>query len=142
MRAVRPFQRLAICSFIACLAISAAAASPGQEEERSTKVPLIGKLGSSRQAFSGIVQSVDTKRKLLLVNAVEGSYTEYFPVKPHFLVTTAKGTKIPVKKLEPGANVIVYYEVRKDRRAVTDILILGFNKPEKEEKGKKPDSSS
>ena len=100
MRAVRPFQRLAICSFIACLAISAAAASPGQEEERSTKVPLIGKLGSSRQAFSGIVQSVDTKRKLLLVNAVEGSYTEYFPVKPHFLVTTAKGTKIPVKKLE------------------------------------------
>lgn len=141
MRAVRPFRRLGVLSLIVCLAIAAATTASAQEEQRSSKVPLIGNTGPSRQAFSGVVQSVDAKRKLLLVNAVEGAYTEFFPVKAHFLVTTAEGKKIPVQKLEPGTNIIVYYEVRKDRRAVTDILILGTNKPEKEE-DKKPASSS
>ena len=132
MRTTRPFREFGISCLILCVAMTAATAAPAQEEQRSSKVPLIGNTGPSRQAFSGVVQSVDAKRKLLLVNAVEGAHTEYFPIKAQFLVTTAEGKKIPVQKLEPGTNIIVYYEVRKDRRAVTDILILGSTKPEKE----------
>lgn len=142
MRAARPFWRIAIGTLVTCLVMLTATAARAQEEERSTKVPLIGNTGPSRQAFSGKVQSVDAKRKLLLVNAVEGSYTEYFPVKQDFLVTTGEGKRIPVQKLEPGTNIIVYYELRKDRRAVTDILILGSGSREKAVETKKPAPSS
>lgn len=144
MRAIHSSQRFGLWVLIACLAVSTVAAARPQDEHRRTKVPLIGKIagGSNRQAFSGKVQAVDTKRNLLLVDTVEGGQTEYFPVKKNFEVTTARGEKIRVKELQPGSNVIVYYEVKDDRRSVTDILILGPKNPEKEEGTKKPSSPS
>lgn len=144
MRAIHSYQRFGFWVLIACLTISAVAAARPQDEHRRTKVPLIGKIGggANRQAFSGKVQAVDTKRKLLLVDTVEGAHTEYFPVKENFEVTTAGGKKIRVSELQPGTNVIVYYEVKNDRRSVTDILVLGSKSREKEEGPKKPSSPS
>lgn len=106
--------------------------APAQDERR-TKVPVIGKIagGSTHQAFSGKVQSVDLKRNLLLVDTVEGSSTEFFPIKKNVPVETASGERLKVKELAPGTNVIVYYEVKEDRRSVSEIMVLGPGSEEK-----------
>jgi hypothetical protein len=144
MRAIRFTHPLAVCILFVFLAVSTVPGMRAQDEQRSTKVPLIGKVGGGlgRQAFSGKVQSVDTKRKLLTLEAVEGSYTEFFPVKGDFEVSAPGGKKGRVKELKPGTNVIVYYVMKNDRREVTDILVLGAHEPEKEPETKKPDSPS
>ena len=144
MRDNRSYQRFALWVLIACLALSGLTAARAQDEHRRTKVPLIGKVsgGMNREAFSGKVQSFDTKRNLLLVETVEGAHTEYFPVKKNFEVTTASGGKMRASELQPGTNVIVYYQVKDDRRSVSDILILGSKEREKEEGPKKPTAPS
>lgn len=103
------------------------------QDERRSKVPVIGKIagGTSRQAFTGKVQSVDLKRKLLTVGTVEGSSTEFFPVKRNVPVETAGGEKLKVQELLPGTNIIVYYEVKDDRRSVSEIMVLGPGGEEK-----------
>jgi len=103
------------------------------QEERRSKVPVIGKIagGSTRQAFSGKVESVDLKRKLLSVQTVEGGATEFFPIKKNVAVATAGGEKLKVQELSPGTNIIVYYEVREDRRSVSEIMVLGPGGEEK-----------
>jgi len=97
------------------------------QDERRTKVPVIGKIagGSSHQAFSGKIKSVDLKRELLSVGTVEGGATEYFPIKKNVSVQSADGTKLKVKELTPGTNIIVYYDVKEDRRSVSEIMVLG-----------------
>jgi hypothetical protein len=97
------------------------------QDERRTKVPVIGKIagGSSHQAFSGKVKSVDLKRELLSVGTVEGGATEFFPIKKNVSVQSADGTKLKVKELTPGTNIIVYYDVKEDRRSVSEIMVLG-----------------
>lgn len=127
MRAIRPLRPFGFWVLIVFLTLSAVPAVRAQDEQRRTKVPLIGKIGggSNRQAFSGKVQAVDPKRKLLVVDAVEGSHTEYFPVKGNFEVTAPGGRKTRVSELTPGTNIIIYYEVKNDRRSVTSILVLG-----------------
>jgi hypothetical protein len=115
------------------LALAAVRPAHAQDERRS-KVPVIGKIagGSTRQAFSGKVQSVDLKRKLLAVGTVEGSATEFFPVKKNVPVESAAGEKLKVNELSPGTNVIVYYEVKNDRRSVSQIVVLGTGDEQKE----------
>jgi hypothetical protein len=112
------------------------------QDERRSKVPVIGKIagGSSRQAFSGKVQSVDLKRKLLTVGTVEGSSTEFFPVKKNVAVATAAGEKLKVQELLPGTNIIVYYEVKDDRRSVSEIMVLGPGGEEKATDAKDKDT--
>jgi hypothetical protein len=97
------------------------------QDERRSKVPVIGKIagGSSHQAFSGKVKSVDLKRELLSVGTVEGGATEFFPIKKNVPVQSADGTKLKVKELTPGTNIIVYYDVKEDRRSVSEIMVLG-----------------
>jgi hypothetical protein len=70
------------------------------------------------------VQSLDEKHNILNVNAVEGGVTETFPIKKNTHVITAAGTRIRLSDLAPGANVIVYFELRADHRNVTKIEIL------------------
>ncbi len=112
------------------------------QDERSTRAPDIGKTGggASRQAFSGKVQSVDLKRKLLTVGTVEGNVTEYFPVKKNVSVSTAVGEKMKVKELEPGTNVIIYYTVKGDRRSVSEIVVLSAASAEEDPKKSNPPS--
>jgi hypothetical protein len=47
-------------------------------------------------------------------------------------VETAGGEKLKVKELSPGTNVIVYYEVKNDRRSVSEIVVLGPGGDEKQ----------
>jgi hypothetical protein len=103
------------------------AASLGSPQDRpKSKLPVIDKItsGASHQAFSGIVKSVDEKHQVLNVNAVEGGVTEIFPVKKNTRVIGPDGSRLKLDDLVPGTNIIVYFELRADRRSVKRIEIL------------------
>ena len=145
MQQKQVFRAASLSGIFLSLVLGGTSVLQGQEENRSTRVPLIGNVsgGSHRQAFSGIVQKMDVKRKLLLVETVEGGITEYFPVKKDFRVSMASGKKIKASELSSGTNVIVYFEVNEARRTVTDILVLGtMGGEQSDEKAKKPSSPS
>ena len=97
-----------------------------QAQEHKKKVPGLDKITSGRtqQAFSGIVQSLDTQRNILNVNTVQGGATEIFPLKKGIHVTTADGEKTELKTLTPGTNVLIYYEQKRERRTVKQIVVL------------------
>lgn len=103
---------------------------------------MIGKIagGSSRQAFSGKVQSVDLTHKLLKVDTVEGGGTEIFPVTKGTPVSMVGGRKVKLQELAPGTDVIVYYEQKRDRRAVSEIVILAASEGEGKKKQSSPPS--
>ena len=100
--------------------------SQGMAQERKTKLPGLDKItgGPSQQAFSGIVQSLDMKRKILNVNTVQGGVTEIFPIRKGVPVMTARGDKLKLTALVPGTNVIIYYEQKGDRRTMKQIVVL------------------
>jgi hypothetical protein len=116
----------AIGTLLIGLQILAATITLPAQDERRTRVPVLGKIagGTSHQAFSGKVQSVDLKRKLLKVDTVEGNVTEFFPIKKNVPVATASGAKMKVQDLAPGTTVIVYYDQKADRRTVSEIVVL------------------
>lgn len=98
------------------------------QEGHTPKVPGLDRIitpGPSRQAFTGVVNSLDMKTEVLNVDSVSGSGTEIFPLKKKKVhVVTADGDKVKLEKLKPGTNVLVYYEQSGDRKTVTDIVIL------------------
>jgi len=97
------------------------------QEQRRPKVPVIDKITSGapmQQAFSGIVKSIDLESEVLHVDNVNGKSTEIFPIRKKVRVVTADGDKLKLEKLKPGANVLVYYEQRGDRKTVTRIVVL------------------
>ena len=110
-----------------------------QAQERKHKVPALEKImgGSSHQAFSGKVQSLDLDRKILSVDTVQGGVTETFPVKKRVEVVMAGGAKHDLAALTPGTNVLIYYEQKGDRRTVKQIVILA-SKPNVEKKPPPP----
>ena len=110
------------------------------QDERRTKVPVIGKItsASTRLAFSGKVQSLDLQRNLLSVSTVEGSSTEFFPIRKGMSILLAKGGKIKLTELNPGTNVIIYYEQKGDRRTVKEIVVLAARPAEEEKKSPPP----
>lgn len=103
----------------------AAGLASAQDRPRP-KVPVIDKIsgGGSHQAFNGIVQSLDEKRNILNVNAVEGGVTEIFPIKKNTHVFGPDGSRLKLGDLAPGSNVIVFFELRADHRSVKRIEIL------------------
>jgi len=116
------------------------------QDEHKRKVPGLEKIspGFSHQAFSGRVLSVDIRQSLLNVNAVRGSGTEIFPFKKSVRVEAANGDRLKVEELQPGTNVIVYYDQRGEQRTVKDIVVLQAA-PAKEpakEKDSKPGPAS
>jgi len=99
----------------------------GAQDQHKSKVPVIDKItagGPSHQQFSGIVRSIDLESEILNVDTVKGNVTEIFPVKKKVHVVTADGSKLKLTKLKPGANVLIYYEQRGDRKTVTEIVVL------------------
>ena len=125
---------------ILALAFFCGAIPARAQEQRKSKLPVIDKItgGSSKQAFSGIVESVDMKRKLLNVNTVEGGNVEIFPVKKGISVSAANGSKLKLTELTPGTNVIIYYEQKGDRRAVEEIVVLTASPAEEKKKSPPP----
>jgi hypothetical protein len=97
------------------------------QEQRKAKVPVIDKItsgGPTHQQFSGVVRSIDLESEILNVDTVKGNVTEIFPVKKKVHVVTADGGKLKLTKLQPGTNVLIYYEQKGDRKTVTEIVVL------------------
>jgi len=125
-RTVVPFRFLAgIFLALVLLGLPFQTTVKAQEEHKS-KVPVIDKItgGSTQQAFTGIVRSVDLKSEVLNIDNVSGKSTEIFPIKKKIHVVTADGDKLKLAKLKPGTNVLVYYDQKGDHRTVTRIVVL------------------
>jgi hypothetical protein len=116
-------------------AVLAFGASPALYGKKGSKVPVLGKLASgvSYQAFSGKVESLDKGRELLRVNTVQGDHTEIFQVKKDVSVYTAGGDRLKLSDLEPGSNVLIYFQLKNERRTVKEIVVL-TNAPAEEKK--------
>jgi hypothetical protein len=117
---VGPFIALILLGLPFCTTIKA-------QEQHKSKVPVIDKItsgGPTQQAFTGIVKSVDFASEILNVDNINGKSTEIFPLRKKIHVVTADGSKLKLAKLRPGTNVIIYYDQKGDRRAVTQIVVL------------------
>lgn len=119
----------------------------GAQDEHKHKVPVIDKItsGTDRQAFSGLVQSLDLKDSLLVVHDTRYDTDEYFPIKKTVSVATADGKYLTLDSVKPGQTVLVYYEQKSDKRTVKEIVLLegapAAAKPAAPEKGKSPPPS-
>jgi hypothetical protein len=93
-----------------------------------SKLPVIDKItsnGPTRSAFTGKVQSLDAKLKVLDVTSVHGDNLAIFPLNKRIKVSSITGQKLKLAAVTPGTNVIVYYEQQDARRTVQQIIILG-----------------
>jgi hypothetical protein len=108
--------------------------------DRKRKIPVVSKItsGPNRQAFSGKVETLDLKRQVLEVNALEGKGMEIFPVKKGISVSTADGARMKLDELKPGTNVLIYYEQKGDRRTVKEIVVLAAGSDEDTKKRTPP----
>lgn len=121
----RPPNRL-VAGVLLVAALFAFGVSPAHAQKKRSKVPVIGKMGGgSSQAFSGKFMSIDFERNLLKVNTVQGNHTEIFQVKKDVSVYTAGGDKLKPKELTPGTDVLVYFELKDERRMAKEIVVLG-----------------
>ena len=119
-------RRLGIL-WVALLVVFCGLTAPlSAQQDHKPKVPMMDKITSAaeHQAFTGIVQTFDDKRNTLSVNSVEGGATETFSLKKGSRAFTTTGSRIHVADLAPGTHVIVYYDLRADRRSVSRIEVL------------------
>jgi hypothetical protein len=113
------------------------------QQPTETKIPTkIGKIrgGNVQQAFTGKIQSVDTKLKVLNVKAEESTNTEIFPLKKNVDVQTLKGEKRELSDLKPGSDVIIYYQLKRrgSERTIKRIIVLSRGAKEAEKKNPPP----
>ena len=110
------------------------------QQPNKLKLPFPSKIegGSTLQAFSGKVESLDTKRNLLNVNPVEGTGTEIFPIRKSVQVKSADGNKLELSQLKSGRDVIIYYEQKGNRRTVKEIVVLDSGSIKTEKKAAPP----
>jgi len=110
-------------------------------QSHKSKVPIVGKLTStnSRQAYSGKVQSVDLKQKILNVNSLHGRQSEIFPIKKNVRVESLNGDRMNLKALKPGTTVLIYFNQKSGERTIRNIVILSSSK--EQSKGKPAPSS-
>jgi hypothetical protein len=113
-----------ILVFVAFVLGVSARPSGSRAQDGKSKLPVKITSGSGRQAFSGKVQSLDMKRKILNVNTVQGQDTEIFEVNKGVRVASAGGEKLKLKSLLPGTNVLIYFEQKGDQRTVKEIIVL------------------
>jgi hypothetical protein len=110
------------------------------QDQKKRKIPVVDKItgGNSHQAFSGKVQAVDLKRHVLEVNHAEGTGMEIFPLKSGVPVTSAAGAKLKLDQLKEGTDVIIYYDVKDDRRSIKEIVVLAPGSTENHKKASPP----
>lgn len=136
--------RKAVLPRVAALAACALAfcfLPPLQAQQQKTKLPIVGKLapGNHQQAYSGKIQSLNMKEKILNVNSLHGQDTEIFPVKKNMRVEGINGNKLDISALAPGATVLIYFDQKSGERTVKNIVVLSSGK--KQAKGGAPPSS-
>lgn len=118
---------------VACLALILLQAAPlraQQPPQNQGKIPVVGKSTPSlgRQAFSGTVQSLDMKQKVLSVNARQTQDAEFFPIKKNVRVEALNGKRLGLKALKPGTSVLIYFEQKHGQRRVNNIIVLRSGK--------------
>jgi hypothetical protein len=129
--------RCASATLLAGLFVAGVASGqqPGQ-----TRIPKINKIRGSntQQAFTGKVQSVDIKHKVLNLKAEEGAGAEIFPLKKNLDIETASGEKLALGKLKPGSDVMIYYELKDNERNIKQIILLSPGSKEVKKKTSPP----
>lgn len=109
---------------LVCLFVSAA----GRSQQRlGGKLPGIGKStpsGSTQQAFTGSVQSLDKQHHVLNISTSQSGSTEIFPIQKKVKISSVRGRKLKLAALTPGTNVVVYYQEKEGRRTVNQIVVL------------------
>lgn len=115
--------------------------APVHAQPQKSKVPIVGKLtsGNHQQAFSGKIQSLDMKQKILNVDSLHGQETEIFPFKKNVHIESVTGEKMSLSELTPGTSVLIYFNQKSGERKIRNIVVLGSGK--KQAKGKPAPSS-
>ncbi len=123
--------RIAMGIVAACL-LAFVQATPLSAQQHKNKIPIVGKIipFPGRQAYSGTVQSLDMKQKVLNVNSLHGQDTEIFPVKKDIHVEALNGKKLELEALTPGTSVLIYYKEKGGEREVKNIIVLESGKKE------------
>jgi len=121
--------RAGILAGVACF-VAFVQASPVRAQQHKSKIPIIGKMNSNRQAYSGTIQFLDLKQKILSVNSRQGRDTEIFPLRKDIHVEAVDGKKMKLKVLTPGTSVLIYYEEKGGERLVKNIIVLDSGKRE------------
>lgn len=105
-------------------------AVPLRGQSSKSKLPIFGKLTSHnhQQAFTGKVQSLDLKQRVLSVNSLHGQDDEIFPVKKTVHVEAINGHKMNLTELAPGMTVLIYFDQNSGKRTVKDIIVLSSSK--------------
>lgn len=108
------------------------------QDQGMHKMPSVSKItsGPMEQAFSGKIETLDFKKHVLTVDALQGQSVEMFPMKNSVQVSDAGGKKIKVKALTPGTSIIVYYQLKGEQRKIRQIIVLSAG----EKAGKKSKS--
>lgn len=123
-RAARQLFAAFVFAFITFPAASLAQQGMGAR----SKLPVINKItsnGPTRSAFTGSVQSLDRKLKVLNVTGGPGPTTAIFPLSKKTKISSISGQKLRLAALTPGTNVLVYYEQNAARRTVQQVIVLG-----------------
>lgn len=126
---------MAICAFaLLC-------APPLRAQQRKGKVPIVGKLTSpnDREAYSGKIQSVDLKQKILSVDSLHDEDSEIFPFKKNVRIESLDGGRMDLRALKPGTTVLIYFNQKSGERSIRNIVVLGSGKEQAE--GKRAPSS-
>jgi len=136
----RPLTGLVVSGAALIMAIVFGFSAGHAQDQRRRKIPVVDKLtsGSYRQAYSGKLDSVDLKRHVFEVDAIEGKSVEIFPVNKGISVSTAGGERLKLNDLKPGNNVLILYEQKGDRRTVKEIVVLAAGAEEKNKKHSPP----
>jgi len=126
---------LAAVTFIFCQAL------PLRAQDQSPRIPIVSKLksGKRQQAFSGTIQSLDMKQRILNVNSLHGHDTAIFPFKKNVRIENLNGNRMDVAKLTPGMSILIYFDQRSGERKIRNIIVLSSGK--KQAKGKPAPSS-
>jgi hypothetical protein len=115
--------------------------APLHAQDHKSKVPIVGKLssGNRQAAYSGKVQSVDMKQRILNVNALGGPNTEIFPFKKNVRIENLNGGRMGLSALTPGTAVLIYFNQKSGERTIKNIVVLSSGK--EQAKGKPAPSS-
>ena len=125
---------------VACLCFLFQVA-PVHAQEHKNKVPIVGKLttGNRQAAYSGKVQSLDMKQKVLNVNPLQGRNSEIFPFKKNVHIENLNGGRMDLSALTPGTAVLIYFDQKSGERTIKNIVVLSSGK--EQAKGKPSPSS-
>lgn len=121
--------RTVIVLLTACL-LAFFQAVPLRAQDGKSKLPVIGKLtsGNQQQAFTGKIQSLDLKQKVLNVNSLHGQQSEIFPVKKNVRVQAVDGHRMSLTELVPGMTVLIYFHQKSGERTIKNIIVLSSSK--------------